>query len=92
MTLRLLTEHPKSLDRSPTHFCFKTLRIFSTENDSGPTETGWLRKLNKVRINPSPLRPLRGAILEAKETEEIEDADFSRTQPEWYRRQNLLQI
>ena len=71
-----LIEHPKSLNRSPTHFCFKTSGILSTKNDSGPTETGWLRKINKARINPSPLRLLRGAILEAKGTEEIEDADI----------------
>ena len=66
MAWRPLIENLKSLNRSPTHFCFRTSGIFSTENDSGPTETEWLRKINKARINPSPLRPLRGAIFVEK--------------------------
>ena len=72
-TLKPLIEHPKSQNRSPMHFCFKTLGICLTESDSDQTETGWLRRTSKALTNLSPLRPLRGAILVAEVVVEIED-------------------
>ena len=76
MILKPSIEHLKNQNRSHMHFCSKTSVTCSTGNVSDPIGTGWLRRTSMALINLSPLRPLRGAILEAKVVVEIavEDA------------------